>query len=96
MKHTPGPWTRKEIFSHQIYAGQKHIATAHYAGNPCVDAQEATQNARLISTAPDMEEALKLALRYMESPEVQSIPFALPAANVARQIRNILNEIEKE
>ena len=57
--HTPGPWKRAEG-SQQIYAGRLHVATAHYAGQPPVDYDEAKANATLIVAAPELLEALIL------------------------------------
>lgn len=39
-------------------------------------------------------EALKNALKYLEHPEVQAIPFALPASAPARQLREIIKDLE--
>jgi hypothetical protein len=46
-------------------------------------------NGRLIAKAPQMHELLKLALKYLEHPDVQAIPFALPASAVAERIRGL-------
>jgi hypothetical protein len=47
---------------------------------------------RVDGDVPDMAASalLALALRYLEHPDVQAIPFALPAAAVAERIRTAL------
>lgn len=72
---TPGPWVAREephrsaIFSASAYAG-RHIATAssYWAGDgPRAEEREA--NARLMAAAPDMFEALKEVVAYLDSIE---------------------------
>lgn len=43
---------------------------------------------------PTMIAALKNALRYLEHPDMQAIPFALPASSPARQLREIIADLE--
>lgn len=38
----------------------------------------------------DLEAALTLALRYLDHPEVQNIPFALPVSSVVSKIQGLL------
>jgi len=42
----------------QIYEGSKHVATAHYGGNPMVDINEAIENATIIRQAPALLDRL--------------------------------------
>ena len=49
----------------QIYEGSKHVATAHYAGNPTVDFDDAVSNSRLIAAAPELLDALKALIAAM-------------------------------
>jgi hypothetical protein len=62
---TQGKWETK-MGGRQIFAGKKHIATAHYAGNPVVDIGEANDNAQLIIAAPTLLEACKMAACHIE------------------------------
>ncbi len=48
------------------------------------------QDARLIAAAPEYDALLELALKYLEHPDVQAIPFALPVDNVVRMIESYI------
>ena len=54
-RFTSGPW---QNYEGQVYAGEprkaKHVATAHYNGDPNVDFKEQVENAKLIAQAPEM------------------------------------------
>lgn len=65
--HTPGPWTADD--SGLITAGPRrlHIAQAATTGM----GQAAAANARLLAAAPEMLQALKLALLAMERAAMQ-------------------------
>jgi hypothetical protein len=72
-RHSAGQWTNRtigdptDIKGTQIYAGKKHIATAHYSGNPNVELEEARANAKLIAATPDLLAALNdILLRHPE------------------------------
>ena len=47
-----------------------------------------------VDTTADLVAALTLALRYLEHPEVQAIPFALPTSTVATKIKTLLARTE--
>ena len=68
MKHTPGPWTYKDMNGYLINHPHKGMTSARVNG-PIggivatavahnLDGQEVQANARLISAAPDLLEAL--------------------------------------
>lgn len=64
-KHSPAPWIEKD--NRQIYANGGHIATVHYCGikpDREIDVDEADANARLITAAPKMLQALQDVLEY--------------------------------
>lgn len=48
----------------------------------------------LIAAAPELLEALRLALRYLDHPEVQAIPFALPATAAIERARAAIAKAE--
>ena len=89
---TPGPWTREygQRFIHDASAGIKagglYIAAALDFNQFSRD-EEVEANARLIAASPDLLQALELALRYLDHPEVKSIPFALPVDAAIDQAR---------
>ena len=66
--HTPGPWTfgraipADDTVSRIVRAGDDHIAVVMDLDGA---AQEAVDNARLISAAPDLLEALKRVMRHV-------------------------------
>lgn len=65
-KHTKGPWIAKKA-SHgpvDIFDSMGRDVVTVYGGGVGLEFQEA--NARLIAAAPEMYEALKLALEYWE------------------------------
>jgi hypothetical protein len=73
-KHTPGPWTAKMSKWHEesllVQAGMpsnRVLARFGSATEPLDDTDRA--NARLISAAPEMLEALKDVVNYFWSPE---------------------------
>ena len=45
---------------------------------------------KLIAAAPELLAALQLALRYLEHPDVQAIPFALHASVPAERARRAI------
>ena len=67
--HTPGPWEQK---GHKIWAGRRHLATAH----SWAEGQQA--NARLIAAAPDLLSSL------IEMVNLSSKQFDHPRAMKAR------------
>lgn len=60
-KHTPGPWFRGEIRTNVIGHGGIRVARCNFDGgfNGREDEFEAECNARLISAAPELLEALE-------------------------------------
>ena len=52
--------------------------------------EEQQANARLIAQAPALVMMLKVALRYLEHPDVQALPFVIPAQAQAIRARDIL------
>lgn len=70
MQHTPGPWVQLsklgvvEILS----VDQSWIAST------------TPNNANIMSASPDLLSALQLAVKYLEHPDIQTIPFALSAS----------------
>ena len=47
-------------------------------------------DAKLIAAAPALLEAMKLAVRYLEHPDVQALPFALSAECAANRARDAI------
>lgn len=45
-----------------------------------------------LAMAPAMESLLRLALKYLQHPDVQKIDFVLPSEIVAKRIKKLLNE----
>jgi hypothetical protein len=60
MNHTPGPWTIRESATHITVIGSNN-ETIFHDDKRCPSVPE---DARLISAAPDLLEALDLLLRY--------------------------------
>ena len=97
--HTPGPW-KAEGFG--VWSctpeGNRRVCVAEYdkGDGPykIKGEKEAVSNARLIAAAPDMLAALQLALRYLEHPDVQAMPFALPASVPAGRVRAAIAKAE--
>ena len=77
MAHTPGPWRVIKGKPRAICnaAGNKYIAKALLGGTDhpsprfLLDEAQAEANARLIAAAPEMLDALKQALLYIEGDE---------------------------
>ena len=62
-KHTPGPWKiKKDRFSQSVWAGNERIAEMMGWGK-----NRRRANARIISAAPALLEALKSAVSYLEA-----------------------------
>jgi hypothetical protein len=87
-KHTPGPWrhlTRGR--SHRISADTCGICEIPNDDSLMTrDLNERHANAVLIAAAPRMLAALEMALKYLENPEVQAIPFVLSASVPAKRV----------
>lgn len=91
--HTPGPWHVDESSAGalEIISDFGDIAMVRGARNPD---DETMPNARVLAAAPDMKALLRLALQYLEHPDVQAIPFALNAGVVADRVKALLAEVE--
>lgn len=65
IKHTPGPWTTKEL---QVYAEDGNGSTLAHVYDPSRDHDhsEAEANALLIAAAPDLLEALRFLLSKVD------------------------------
>jgi hypothetical protein len=50
---------------------------------------------RLVEVAPEMLEALKLAVKYLGHPDVKAIPFSLPSGGVAKRIQRLIDYAER-
>lgn len=95
LQHTPGPW-RVGDAGHTVFGPPNGNPSPHIiadihgrAGYP----GELRANARLIASAPTMAELLALALRYLEHPDAQAIPFALSVDVPAGRIRAVLADL---
>lgn len=71
MQHTPGPWMGHSKNGRIVMAGDTKVATAERTVNP----PEAFTNAKLIAAAPELLEACKAVLQYLEQ-------YADPGSNV--------------
>ena len=63
MSHTPAPW-----FAHNLGVG--HLGKGPYTYPLGTDPEIAADNARLIASAPEMLDALRLALPCVEAAEI--------------------------
>jgi hypothetical protein len=59
-KHTPGPWRYDDTWGLIVARGEVEVAACHGGGSR----SEAQANARLISAAPELLDALKTLLAY--------------------------------
>ena len=51
-------------------------------------------NTQTLDKLPETVYLLEIALKYLEHPDVDALPFALPVSSVASRIRQCLREIE--
>lgn len=109
-RHTPTPWMIQRVEEkHHGYDGWNTFAVRDEKTNGCIamvgevdrqfdEANEA--NAAFIITACNSHDELlaelKLALRYLEHPDVEAIPFAMRASTVANRIRRTIAKLEEE
>ena len=63
-KHTAGPWLREGRF---VYALRDTFFDCCVQGPPNTPIEEKEANARLIAAAPDLLEALKDMVRYLDN-----------------------------
>ncbi len=68
--HTPGPWAVSTAGDIWIKAGPLHVATIPRAG----DGDWSESNARLIAAAPELLEALELALQGLDIAATKQLP----------------------
>jgi len=85
MTHTKGPWKHKD----GIISDDFLIAAVGLRSD-----DEHLANASLIAAAPELLGALMVAVQYLEHPDVQAIPFALPASGVAKRARDAIAKAE--
>ena len=109
-RHTPTPWKVQLVEEkHHGYDGWNTFAVRDEKTNGCiamvgeVDRQFDTvneANAEFIVTACNSHDELiaelKLALRYLEHPDVQAIPFAMRASTVTDRIHRTLAKLEED
>ena len=109
-RHTPTPWKIQRVEEkHHGYDGWNTFAVRDEKTNGCiavvgeVDRQFDTENetnAKFIAAACNSHDELvgelQLALRYLEHPDVQAIPFAMRASTVADRIHRTLAKLEGE
>lgn len=65
-KHTPGPWKLDGVWGLVIGPKGQEICAIH-ARLPEVPTEQAKENARLIAAAPDLLEACRKLLAFLES-----------------------------
>ena len=63
MKHTPGPWAVSASET-RVIAPMRHVICADIQGRTFAECQA---NARLIAAAPDLLDALELAMSYIRN-----------------------------
>lgn len=91
MAHTPGPWTveRHPHSGHPLVAGANSLVVTDCL-NDAIPVDEAEANARLISLAPEMLEALEKLLEACEHEANRTGgdfgPIIGPAAEVAESL----------
>ena len=91
-KHTPGPWkTRKGFFSDavEIYK-PKHLMKPFIPTEIAIirsEGPEGEANARLISAAPELLEALQAFVKYADDVNDDSPEFDRASAAIAKAVR---------
>lgn len=106
--HTPGPWRvetdgpgKRDSGVYVMTPGQGicklyEVTPPEWIGDRQTDTEA---NARLIAKAPEQEariegllEVLRLVEMYLEHPDVQAIPFALPASVPLKKVQFALGK----
>lgn len=94
--HTPGPW-RAEIHPRNdeidVYGSDNYRVASFDPGEWI----EEKPNAALIRHAPELVAfygQVQLALKYLEHPDVEVMPFALPVTVVSKRLRSILTRLD--
>jgi len=95
--HSLGPWvTAYHEPGNDVQHGLAGYSVVSGTGEGVAFNVHSEANARLIAAAPQMLEALMLAIKYLQHPDVQAIPFALPASNAVRSINAAIRAAEGE
>ena len=95
MSHTPGPWTascagiENHGFGSDPYTRRVWLSGPEFHNDTI---GTAVDDANLVAAAPDLLSALQLAVKYLEHPDVQSIPFALNASAAADRANNAITK----
>ena len=96
-QHTPGPWETKPYpYQHKGISCTRPGVMSHdgfwVATKVCGHIQDSSAwaNAKLMAAAPQLLEALKLATRYLDHPDVRSIPFALSVEVAANRVHEAI------
>lgn len=90
MKHTPWnivEYGNKEDGSPKFYTIKHGELTIANLGNT-------DKYAALIVAVPELLELLKLAVRYLEHPDVQALQFALPASAIVERCNAAIAKAE--
>lgn len=98
-KFTPGPWnvqdnTDLDGLGHQLRVDSCAGAIAEIGRKPYVD-DESRANARLIAAAPDLLDALKMAVAHIPKPTMQDRDAAMRMATLAH-FSDLIERIEGE
>lgn len=79
--HTPGPWTIKDVsYGQDIMAGPIEVAHVRRAGGAPHHG-----NSRLVAAAPDLLEALQMALTELDGLNLDAIGFDRTALATMRE-----------
>lgn len=105
LKHTPGPWVIDPIFinvkdggSCPAYIRDQNntiIVDMNFNIPAGIGSKECTANAKLISAAPDMLEALRLALPYIEGAYECAFPDSDHNESVLNMVREAIDKATK-
>ncbi|MFA5054093.1 MAG: hypothetical protein WC565_08535 [Parcubacteria group bacterium] len=97
-KYTPGPWEIERTAHRDLWIASpdgRHIVGTVSCGGDM--REEGRANARLISLAPRMVDALRDALPVLEAEEYQTmIAGGMEVLPEAEEVRAILREIDEE
>lgn len=95
-KYTPGPWIARinGDREHGAITSEKHLIASVDCRYGAIGEPEA--NVKLIAATPDLLQALELAIRFLDHPEVKAIPFAFPVYGVITQARAAIAKAKGE
>lgn len=90
-KHTPGPWKwlYSSIDDEMVY----RVIPIQRPGTHFVTNEA---DARLVAAAPELLHALELTIRYLDHPEVKTIPFAMSVDAAIEQARAAIAKAKGE